>query len=534
MDYYVLRKGATAPEGPYPEHRLREEFLNGVFRPDDLAAPVGAASESAWQPVESILGPLPSAGSESPPALPDETPPPMPSASRSPATEAPAAPAPPPESSAAGKGCAIGCALVLGIGFALLVAGYIVLMHTPVPFRQFARALEQEEDMQFEGIEGSLATGIEIEKVSFPPVDGKRPEVHGVKVRYSGFWDLVRGRVIFEEVTVASARLYGSGPLRGFAGLSRNDFEWDEQIEIDENALVRVESLEIKDVVYEDTLSGELTRFDLFRWKDFEARATRFDLGEWTIQSDWLDVVTVPAEPIERNGLQWTPARRYEAVLKQAGHEALRREIPLTLAIRADALPSVQWYVGAFDQKLERYSLSARQEVWHGENLDLNEWLEVEELVLPKIADLHVETRSAPGGSGLELVQVESGRFALGETTFVLDEGAFDPRETKEIVARGEVSVGGQATDVVIAFVDLPGSGSRYGWECRLRSEPPADQEALLAAVLFAKSPEALTDSERVALGVTERLYFERPILSPDQPMNEVELPPLPPVERSL
>ncbi len=207
-----------------------------------------------------------------------------------------------------GLGCSLGCfgigCLIIVVGLIGLVGlGYYAMMYTSLPLRLMEQALEKEGNVEIEGLEGSLASGIKFDSLKIKAMDDKWSEFHGVKVDYSGFSGInIRGNRSIDQFTVDSATIYAEiekpeSFIVNFSGLRKKDL-FDENNK-DFRAFRRAGDLMINNVAIGtikliNPKTGYAVTIDRVTYSGFHFKHGKLiDPGDLRIESDIVNVKTV-------------------------------------------------------------------------------------------------------------------------------------------------------------------------------------------------------------------------------------------------
>ena len=108
-----------------------------------------------------------------------------------------------------GMGCVakglIGCAVFAVVGIVGGIAiGYYVILHTAVPAKIAAWALNKDPDIQIEGITGSLSKGFGVETIRYTDEEGNTNALDDIRLHYEKDGDTT----VISEVHVGRGYFY--------------------------------------------------------------------------------------------------------------------------------------------------------------------------------------------------------------------------------------------------------------------------------------------------------------------------------------
>jgi hypothetical protein len=243
-----------------------------------------------------------------------------------------------------GCGCfAAGCGFVGLLLVTVCVGSFFVAMHTSLPLAWIEAALEEDGDVQIEGLRGSISSGIEIDSLKFrsdPPAE-EWNELRDLRFSWNGFFNFVSTkRLLISEASVGGATIYAELEDEGVAGDVDFDGasiaeeiaeEWNDlqnefrDNDSDELRELRIDLLSARNVVIVDPLSGRKMEFEKVEFRNYQMLRGRIRrLGDLEIRSNQLDLVSDKSERFSGESAAW----QLTGQIKPPIHEALITEMP--------------------------------------------------------------------------------------------------------------------------------------------------------------------------------------------------------------
>lgn len=210
------------------------------------------------------------------------------------------------------------------LALALLVASWLLLMHSSVPLRSVASMIEEAgaaSHLKVTGVSGSLSSGLSFDKMVWD--DG---EMADVRVRYSGIMDLIRRkRLILHEVHVGKAV---------FSASFRDNTTTEEEPASSSQAggktsdpplkLFQIDRLSLNNILIKDNTTGATLEIPKLEWTGFKAENGRLELGKLDAESDHLSINTTAAATMPYD-------KRFEIAIMPKMHERIRKPIRIVI-----------------------------------------------------------------------------------------------------------------------------------------------------------------------------------------------------------
>ena len=246
-----------------------------------------------------------------------------------------------------GCGCfATGCGIVALLFMTMCVGSYIVTMHSSIPLALIKAALEEDGNVQVEGLRGSISSGFEIDTLRFQSEEEFEEwnELRDIKFTYNGFVNLLRTRrILIEEASIGSATIYAN--IDGDEDDASFDFdaeafarefakEWSElQDELQKNSSndlkeLRIDLISAQDIVVIDPRTEKRLEFQKAEFRGYHMLDGRIrNIGNLQVVSDQIDLKTSKSLrfPEERF------ARAIAGTLKPAAYPNIIRDLPFEL-----------------------------------------------------------------------------------------------------------------------------------------------------------------------------------------------------------
>ncbi len=403
-----------------------------------------------------------------------------------------------------GLGCmSIGCLGVIGLVITLMLAGYYSLFHSSLPLRMIEAAIEEDGEVEIEGLTGSLSDGFSADEIRFKTIDDRWSNLTDVKFKYEGGMSIFGSdRLIIEELSVGGGTIYADwDPEKNELDFDPNfndelDKEWEEFDKefAEENGvssslremsikLVSVKKLKIVNPTTELEITIDEVTFEGFQWKENDLQS----LGTLLVRSSQLDIETVPS--IEFADMK--QARRLEGTLRSETDRRLKSDVRFVFDFGVSDNLDVSLKGELFDGQFQFEQLPEQESLTY---VDFSpaDFIELAEFgILPS----HVKMKlSFDENLDQESVDVnQDGSFNLGKTRFGNLQIQKQPDGPSQVVATGEVN-----GNVVTATLKIDGFSP--WWRMGLASAGFESAAEVWAQTVYGSPFAKLSDEQRSAV----------------------------------
>lgn len=196
------------------------------------------------------------------------------------------------------KGC--GCLLNALIGIAvfltaILVAVWLLIMHSSAPLRTVAGMIESagsQQNLRITGISGSLSSGLSFKKMKWD--DG---EISDMRFRYSGIMDVIRRKqLIIHEMHVGSATLdttFFTDSPEETETKSTDDASPKGESTDPPLRLLQIDRVSLNQIIIKNPSTGSTIIIPKIEWTGFKVeKGAELELGNLDAHSDHLVIKT--------------------------------------------------------------------------------------------------------------------------------------------------------------------------------------------------------------------------------------------------
>ncbi len=265
------------------------------------------------------------------------------------------------------KGCGIGC---LGIGcigaFVLMVVvcsgGYYGLFHSSLPLMLIEQAIEQDGDVEIEGLEGSLLTGFSADELRFKSDGEQWSSLTDIKFKYNGGISIFGSdRLLISEISVNGGTIYANWDPEDneidFSGSFSDEISEELNDEFRREAggmpnfkevkigLVRVANLKIVNLDNDMEIVIDEIKYSDFHWENGRLKS----LGELIVKSSELDIDSVPSVDFAEE----SNALRLEGVLRKRADHRLLNDVRFVFDLAVDDDLEMTMRSQQFDGKIQ-------------------------------------------------------------------------------------------------------------------------------------------------------------------------------------
>jgi hypothetical protein len=407
----------------------------------------------------------------------------------------------------------VGCFLFIAILCLLLVVGgYVVMMHTPLPAKALAEVLNQDPNFDVQGISGSASKGFSIDKTHFKSGESEF-WFEGLTFKYSGYGDVMAGKIIIHEISMKSGKAVmdfddldaGQGvasPFQVDAGEAAKDHDNDTALkrtpaqEIFESGIsvFRIDLIEFSNL----TIQNLDKSFDLLlekaRIDNIVAEEGVGSMGELVVESNMLSLNTSRLSDPDQNAYYH---RKVEAVAHPNIHDNLIKDL------RWDG------EIALYKDDASRQSHTLFDGALRTESSEDGESVIMEGLTLSN----YFKSVSAPEDIRISLTEkgegddtkrsATPGSFQIGKKVFVVAPLELQTAQDSSLVGIHE-SKGVTYSAKIQLLDDLPFIRTD------LSSEPEQEPVELLGNLVYGKS-EDFSEEEQAEIDRLQALYFQPP-----------------------
>lgn len=383
------------------------------------------------------------------------------------------------------KKSGLGCLLNLIIGLvtfvlAVVVCGYIVVMHTAFPFRVLASLMEKggtNVNLKITGITGSISSGFGIKSMRWTG-----GEIADTRVTYSGFSDLwSRKELILRDIHVGKAHIDVTGWTNTTAQTKSQPANAPANVPANGSGesplnLFEIDRLTIEDVVLTNRLTGFSLVMPMLEWTGFKATKGNVEFGQLTADTDRLKLATRDSHAA---GFQ----KVVEGTLLPKLHPMIRRPIDFT-ADFGYAQSNVTCRVRAFDGKFDFEAKPDHTASLNCTGLNLADYFDAplpQDVTLAVAVVADSQTKTYP-------IKLLGGSFKLGVSTFEIP--AQDSTDIHPVLAVSRADGEDFSYELVPSEKSPP-------FQLRLTAKPPLNSQDTLAKVFYGKLYAELTSDEQ-------------------------------------
>ncbi len=410
------------------------------------------------------------------------------------------------------NGCLFGClGTVIGVPVILAIIGYYVVMHTAVPLRLVAKALNQDKQIKIEGIGGSISRGFTIESIRYSGDSGKESVLEGMALQWGDITRMGRNQeLVIEKIGLRRAHLYIDTSDNTAKKESESSTSKSNTTTGTENRLklFEIKNVDIREVVVE-SISGDF-KFDLdeILMKGFRVKGNDFDLASLSVGSNFLDLRLEDASVATIAGQLVPFKRQLVGVLKPGLHKSLVKEIGFTVELGAMAGEMIT-RVRGFNGAVETVNLgSLGYEATSIKDFTPDDYFAPESS--GPISKLSMEIRTGPEGdpeTGLRPALLESGSLTLGTTLFtmapqVLSKNHAEFKKPSQPITATSQRDGLEITATLQEAQELP------FYRIDLSSKPTREKRDLIALLWFGKAYGDLPPDQATEVDTTEKRHF--------------------------
>jgi hypothetical protein len=311
----------------------------------------------------------------------------------------------------------------VGLVLAIIIAIWIVIMHSPVPLRIVAGILaEAEEDpVVMHGIKGSASSGYRIEKI-----ESGGNTFEDVRFHSSGIIRMFnKQELIIREIHIGKARITSDFSEKNTSSPESEESTGESapQAEADD-FYFQLDRLTLKDTVIIDRATGFELAIPKLEWTGFKTGRGQFEFGDIRIDSNVLKLATK-----KKSSSQWD----IDATILPGIHERLLKPVSITAVITHEG-GRVGNEIHAFDGALHFRSTTDGAETTVIRGLDLAAFIDG-----PVPSDIQLDM-SKSRLDGIASTEVKSGAFRLGVTPFTIEPTQANTTEIVATATRNEMT----------------------------------------------------------------------------------------------
>lgn len=436
------------------------------------------------------------------------------------------------------------------IGISAIVGGSLYLfLYTSFPFAMLEDAL-REQGFEVEGLTGTINSGIEFELLKKADSDGVI-EMRGVKVQYSGLYELFENRkLVFENVAVKRMRLAVLRPAHSEPSHPGGKKSGPKQPEGPPNTTVPPSKLEefpiaefgirnvdVRDFEFIHFRSPKPIRIDSMRVSDMKVliNEKKFSLGSFSMQSNFVDMGVKGLALVDKELVMKEPL---SGSLKAGVHPILKTDVTFAMKGTFNAADMIgDGSLSVFDQKLSLVYVHKKSAT-----LTAAGWTPADHLGLSlPISDLRLSASASPPEMAMFATELSAG-FKLFGKDFVLANGSEQlktdpgeagkpasgmPRITFSLLAPGSMRAYHIRGDKVFELLFSPKDLARtvgpatQPW-AQLNSIGSLNTQAALADLMFGVPFEQLATEQQGQVALALKNFFDSGISDSPVPLTSL------------
>ena len=371
------------------------------------------------------------------------------------------------------------------------VVGYYGLLHTSLPLKVFEAAIEEDGNVDIQGLDGNLASGFSADTIRFKSVDDQWSSLSDIKFKYEGDRSFFgTEKLVIKDLSVGSGTIYADwDPEENELDFDSDfgeelreiDDEFDElgdelQKELGTSPAIRklqiermsVANLKIINPTTELEIAIDELRFEGFNWQYGDLQ----NLGQLSIRSSQMDLETVPSVEFAAR----KNARRYVGTIRTQADHRLRVDVPFVFDFAVDDDLNVSVKSELFEGQVQIHE-EENQSTIHFLDFTPDDFFELKSgVVLPSNIAMKLEFDNDEMGP----VQVNNdGSFNYGKTRF--DDLRIEQIEGERSVVKASGDVNGNSVTATIGCARPYSSQWSLNLECPTTESP----EDLWAQTLF-------------------------------------------------
>lgn len=426
------------------------------------------------------------------------------------------------QKSGGGCGCwAIGCGSIILIMMLMCGGGFYTVFYSSAPLMLIERAIEENEDVEIEGLRGNFMSGFTIEELRFKTEGDEWSNLTNIKFKYkSSFFN--SDRIIIEDISVDGGTIYAKfDPNQAEIEMdptfnsefkeARDEIESEmgdafDQIKEVRVDLIRIANLKIINPETEETVTLDEIKYDGFHIENGQLTS----LGNLLVESSQMNINTTPSDRYS----EYDNAKRFAGKINARMDRRLINDLPIEVDMAVDKKGNVIFHAQFFDGALISESLDE-----DNNQFTLSEFTPAEYFTSDKAgvmpSNISVQFQSSQGN--LPDSVDSSGTFDLGITTFSNLEMAPDSAPgTAAIVATGTVN--GQTVTATVNFTHQNSWG-----KIELTSEGDDSSKDLWANTIFGQNYAELDGPRKRSIDKAIA-YNRKPVPPPAPTAPEVEM----------
>lgn len=406
-------------------------------------------------------------------------------------------------------GCwAIGCAGIVVLFLTLCGGGFYGVFYSSLPLKLIEAALEEDGEIEIEGLKGNLVSGFTADEVRFKADNDQWSNLTDIKFKYSGGSSIFGSdRLIIEELSINGGTIYAdwdpeTSELDFDSDITEFGDEFDEigdemrnefgqspsirEIRID---LVRVANLRIVNPTTQLEITLDEIKFDGFQMLDGEL----VSLGELLVKSSQVDLVSVPS--VEFADMK--NSQRFEGTLRLQADHRLTEDMPFVVDFAIDDDLKLLLKTSTFNEKLQFVQTPEDKSLTYNE-FSPADFIDLQTGQLqPSEVNLRLEYGEKTGEGPINVNS--DGSFILGTTRFT-DLRIEEPGKGRDSRLVGTGTVNGETVHAKIKVLS-PFSPIFDSW---LESDTIESAEELWSQTVFGKSFDELTEEEQFAVNASQ------------------------------
>lgn len=412
--------------------------------------------------------------------------------------------------------CLFGClGILIGVPILLVIIGYFVVMHTAVPLRLLANALNHDKSLKIEGIGGSISKGFTIESIRYTNPAGNESVLEGIALQWGDLIRMNRNQeLVIEKIGLRRAHIFvdtsdksATTKSTTTTSSSSGTTSTSSSSSMGKLKLFEIKNVDVREVVVESTTGDFKLELAQILMNGFRIKDSQLDLAALSVGSNFLDLNLEDAQPDTIAGNLVPFTRRIVGVLKPEMHKSLTRKIDFTVELGAVAGQPVARARG-FNGAVEAVNLGP---LGH-ETITFKDFTPADFLApdfsgpVSKLS-MVIQTPEKAAEAGPRPANLESGNFTLGTTVFTMAPQGINHDPSKPDELADPIVATSQREGLEITAT-LKQSQEPPFFQVGLNSTPPREQRDLIGLLWFGKPYGDLTADQAASVDATGKRNF--------------------------
>ena len=376
------------------------------------------------------------------------------------------------------QGCLMGCGALFALGIIVILSGYYALVYSSAPLQCIAKLISKSPDAEISGVEGSLSSGFEIEKIRIKDAQGNVNKLDGLEFKYD-YYDTT---VELSQLSLLSAHLFVRDENTIFGGDSSTSVQTNISGNNNSFETLFLKNVDIRNLTIENYQHNVLAKLDFFSIDSLILGDNIFSLKEFLVKSSDCNISIESPAKLDDGSLQYS----CNATFAKDLFDVSVKDIVFTGSIKTTDAKNkiISAHLSGFDKAFYVESANDHNKI-KITNFTPTEYFSG----IFCFSDINIDL-SGPSGESID--QVNAATFKIGSRVFNIDTSVFYETNISSLIQAESLG-----TDISFYCSIDKSEQNSFSPTITLSSDPVMGLPDILSNLLFTQKYSNLTNTEQ-------------------------------------